>query len=198
MTKKLIDIDIVWTVGNERTGDDTIMFCRACGVIGVYEDNAPIAFQNIISQSSPTFDVNMSQDYRKAVERTCLVSLKQMLKLFDVSTLRFDDLIENVSHRNTHMDSNNRIPVAKSAIHEKDTRVVRIAPCPVAKTFDVLKADSNEVILLVMDTDWNDQNFFAIDVAIEQKFTTRNANDIHYGRPRIITSGQRGGVRLLK
>ena len=94
MTKKLIDLDVVWLVNNEHIGDDTIMFCRAYGVIGVYKNSYPLVFQSIISQPSPTFDVNISHENRKSVERTCLVSLKHMLKLFGVSTLRFDALAE--------------------------------------------------------------------------------------------------------
>lgn len=90
------------------------------------------------------------------------------------------------------------VPLAIKSIPEKDTRVVRIMPCPLAKTFDVLKADSNEVILLVTDDEWNDKDFFAVDISVEQKFTERSMDNIHYGRPRIVTSGRRGGLRLLK
>lgn len=87
-------------------------------------------------------------------------------------------------------------------LHPKETsalstRIIKITPCPLAQRFTVLHADSQEVRLLVEDADWTDHDFLTIDVAVEQKTKDRDMHNIHYGRPRILTAGAKGGLRFL-
>lgn len=85
-------------------------------------------------------------------------------------------------------------------LHPKETpalltRIVKITPCPLAQRFTVLHADAQEVRLLVEDVGWTDRDFLLIDVSVERK--TKERNSVHYGRPRILTAGAKGGLRFL-